>query len=325
MEFSVVPYTGNSPMKLWPSLADKAFYLRDASRPEEAIFYYDSTPVQTSALQARAEILSPPVIVLIHGLGDEADSWRHLIPLLSSRFRVLALDLPGFGRSIAPGKISLKGHAAAVLKLLEGLGIGKEGAGAAPPVFLAGNSMGAVVAEAAALGKPGLAHGLILIDGCIPGGPSSPGLFTLAKTLFSRKWYRAYRNDPESLWASLYPYYADLDALPQEDRDFLRRRVMERVESPTQEQAYFSTYRNLVRMYLCSSSWFSRKIRNFEGKILLLWGEKDKIIPLSSTEAFRNIRSGIELKIIPGAGHLPHQEKPVETAQIMAEWCYNDI
>ena len=301
-------------MPPWPSLASQAFFLKSDTRPAETIFYYDSLPA------GNQNAASPPVFVLIHGLGDEADSWRHLIPLLSSGVnagvcRVLALDLPGFGRSSAPGKISIKTHTAAVLTLLEAAGLGPE-----TPVFLVGNSMGAGIAEAAALKKPELVRGLILIDGSIPGGPSNPGLYALAKLLFSRKWYRSYRGNHEGAWASLYPYYADLDAMPPEDKEFLRRRVMARVESPTQERAFFATQRSLVWIFISASSWFARGIRGYGGKILLLWGERDKIIPLSTAEAFRNLHGDTELKVIPGAGHLPQQERPRETAKLIMDF-----
>jgi pimeloyl-ACP methyl ester carboxylesterase len=328
MDYFIVPYGQDSPMKPWPSLRDKAFCLKSSSVPGETIFYYDSAPepaaeagsiaseMRGSPPVGKPALGSAPVFVLIHGLGDEADTWRHLIPLLNAQgFRVLALDLPGFGRSVAPKKISLKAHTASVLKLLGSVRL-EPGA----PVFLAGNSMGALVAEMAVMQKPELIRGIILLDGSIPGGPSSPGLFALAKMLFSKKWYRAYRENPEGAWASLYPYYADLDKMPGEDREFLRERVMARVNSPTQERAFFATQRSLVWAYTASVSTIARKIRQYKGSILLVWGEKDRIIPLASTEAFRALRPDSRLEVISGAGHLCQQEKPEETARVMAEF-----
>ena len=303
-EFTISPWQGDAPMKPWPSLADKAFCLKYSSG--ESIFYFDSgQPPQSPQ----------PVFVLIHGLGDEADSWRHLIPLLCSRgCRVLALDLPGFGRSIAPGKVSLKSHAIAVLKFI------KEVLKSQSPVYLVGSSMGAMVAEMAIMLKPELITGIILISGSIPGGPANPGLLAVAKMLFSRKWYKAYRDAPKDLWTTLYPYYADLDSLPQEDRDFLKERVMARVESPSQERAFFATQSSIVRAYIFSVPRFSRKIKYYPGKILLVWGEKDRIIPLSSTKVFTALRNDIKLELIPGAGHLPQQEKPEELARLMVDF-----
>jgi pimeloyl-ACP methyl ester carboxylesterase len=319
MEFSIVPYENNSPMKPWPLLAGKAFSLKDGARPKESLFFFDSLP--SDSLRATA------TIVLIHGLGDEADSWRHIIPLLnSSGFRVLAPDLPGFGRSVAQRKISLKNHAAAIIKLLEVIAqqdSGATGSSSGNHVFLAGNSMGAVIAEMVALKKPKLVHGLILIDGSIPGGPSNPGFLALAKMFFNRKWYKSYRNDSKRAWDSLCPYYANLEALPQSDKEFLKQRVMDRVICHTQEQAFFATQRSLIRAYLIATSRFAKGIRRYKGKILLIWGELDRIIPLSSTDTFRLLRDDIKLEIIKGAGHLPQQENPVETARLIADFAAN--
>ena len=355
MAFSVVPYSGGShgfsPMKPWPALAGKAFCLTDDKRPAEKIFFYDSAPLQSSASFNASALLrnptpsgsSPPLFVLIHGLGDEADTWRYIVPLLNSRgFRVLALDLPGFGRSVTAGRINLKAHTRSVLKLIdaalspmEAVAVSPMKAGAAGgtadsrpgPVFIAGNSMGAVIAEEIALKRPGLVLGLALIDGSIPGGPRSPGLIPLAVMLFSRKWYRAYRGNPEAAWASLKPYYANLEGMPAEDRSFLHERVMARVESRSQEQAFFASQKSLVWAYMCAggtaSSRFTRGIMNYSGKILLLWGEKDIIVPLSTAHAVKKLRGDIELKVIPGTGHLPHQENPAETARLMADFAEN--
>ena len=310
MKFTITPYSGDSPIALWPSLSGYAFCLKDSSRPDESIFYYDTAPLNNGASNAQT------VFVLIHGLGDEADTWRHIIPLLSAGgYRALALDLPGFGRSLASDKISLKSYADAVIRFIEAVVQPQDGS--RPSVFLAGSSLGAVVAEAVVLKKPELASGLILIGGSIPGGPENPGLFALAKLLLRRKWYRSYRKNPDGAWTSLQPYYADLDAMPPEDKEFLQRRVMARVESPMQERAFFAIQRSLIRAYLLFSSRFARNIRQYKGNILLLWGAADRILPLASAQTFKSLRTDITLETIPGAGHLPQQEKPVELARLM--------
>ena len=324
MEFSIPPYKGDFPMKPWPALAGKAFCFKDNSRPAEIIFYYDTAPPNSAGANTK------PVFVLIHGLGDEADSWRHIIPLLNTAgntrgCRVIALDLPGFGRSTAAGKVSLKSYTAVVLKLIAAVVRPQSGEGARPAIFLAGSSMGALIAEEAALKMPELASGLILIGGSIPGGPKNPGFFALVKLIFSKKWYRSYRKNPEGRWASLYPYYADLDSMSPEDKDFLRQRVMARVESSTQEQTFFAVQRSIVRSYLLASSRYARNIKRSKGNILLLWGEKDRIIPLSSAQAFKTLREGIGLEVIPDAGHLPHQEKPAEIARLIMDFVYHSF
>ena len=76
------------------------------------VFYYD------------AGKQDKPAALLVHGLGDEADTWRHLIKPLSQFWRVIAPDLPGFGRSEGPqGKCSEEFFTQVLLELLEFLGI----------------------------------------------------------------------------------------------------------------------------------------------------------------------------------------------------------
>ncbi|MCL2205870.1 MAG: alpha/beta hydrolase [Treponema sp.] len=312
MDFSITAYKGNSAMKLWEPLAAKAFVLTDNSHQSETLFFYDSPPENCSSSDA-------PVFVLIHGLGDEADTWRHLIPLLnSSGFRAIAPDLPGFGRSALRKRLSLKAYANAVIALIQTAVLPQNEN--PPPIFLAGSSLGALVAQEAALRCPHLTRGLVLIGGSIPGGPKLPNPLALAKRLFSRKWYRSYRKNASDRWDSLKPYYANLESLSPEDKDFLRQRVMARVESPTQEGAFFKAQRSVIRSYVLFSPLYAKKIKRHKSEILLVWGVEDKIMPLSSAHKFKALRSGIDLKIISDAGHLPQQEKPAEAAALMADF-----
>ncbi|MDR1930851.1 MAG: alpha/beta hydrolase [Treponema sp.] len=278
----------------WPALA--SFAKTDGA----GVFYYDVPPRSGDKEEA-------PLLLLIHGLGDEADSWRRLIPpLCAAGYRVLAPDLPGFGRSAGKGS-RLRRHALAVLSLLEGA--------SKKPAVLAGSSMGAVVAELAVLLKPGAADSMILIDGCMPlGAALSPSLLCMALPFIGKKWYRSYRNRPQAAWESLYPYYADLEALPEEDRAFLKKRVMDRVRSPSQERAYFASLRSMISACLFGAASFERALRNWPGRIGLIWGEQDRVMRRTQAENLMGIRRDAELSIIPGAGHLPHQDKPEETA-----------
>jgi pimeloyl-ACP methyl ester carboxylesterase len=248
---------------------------------------------------------------LIHGLGDEADSWRHLIPLLGGVFRVLAPDLPGFGRSGVSGRINLKRHIAAVLALLEETG----------PAVLAGSSMGATVVEGVAIARPGLVRALVFLDGCTPmDTPIDTGLLFMALPFVGKKWYRAFRTNHEGAWQSLFGYYADIMGLPEADRRFLRERVIARVESSAQERAYFASLRSLLWAAVLMKGRFSRFIARFSGKLLILWGAEDRVLPPESARIVRALRPDSVFRLIPGAGHLPHQEKPAETAAAILQF-----
>ncbi len=108
-------------------------------------------PDRRSAAQRLAPVLfrrpatpDQPAALLLHGLGDEADTWRHLIEPLSQRWRVIAPDLPGFGRSDQPRRAyTLDFLRGCLFELLEVLAV--------PEVLLVGHSLGGM-----------LAHGMLL-------------------------------------------------------------------------------------------------------------------------------------------------------------------
>jgi pimeloyl-ACP methyl ester carboxylesterase len=309
---------------MWPPLAAYGKLLRGTeagqrkAAKEETLFYYDVPPYAAGPAAEDAGAGEKPAVLLIHGLGDEADSWRSLIPRLSAAgYRTLAPDLPGFGRSRAACRPSVGGHAAAILRLIEAA----ENAKPSRPVVLAGNSMGAIVAEAAAFKRPDLVRALILLDGGIPSSAKfSPGLVLMALPILGKRWYRSLRGNPEGAYRSLAPYYANLEGLPQEDRRFLRERVIARVESETQERAYFSSLRGMIAAYLFSAPAFTRKLGAFSGGVLVLWGEEDTVMPAASAAALRKARPNAVFRIVKGAGHLPHQEAAASVAEAIGEF-----
>ena len=307
--------------KCWPQLEGLAKRLSSKRFP--GLFYYDTGPKGS---------FGKPCLILLHGLGDEADSWRHIImPLGEAGYRVLAVDLINFGRSALDMRSSIQANRDAVLELAETV-LGPAAQNGAPggDLVLIGSSMGSAVAEAAVLVSSRV-KALILIDGCFPlktGGkasasePSDPADHTsssrtllAALPIFGKKWYRSFRGDPEKAWRSLFSYYADLESLSKEDRDFLRKRVMDRVCSASQERGYFSSLRSMIFQTLRAS--YYKQIGDWPGRIALIWGEKDRIIPLFQAESFILQRGAnpTEFYSVLGAGHLPHQEKPDETVK----------
>jgi len=304
-------------MKCWPSLTP---YAKSLSLPGGNLFYYDSEGDTDSASETTA-VANKPAAVLVHGLGDEADTWRYVFPpLVAAGYRVIAPDLPGAGRSIWKGRISMSAHCAAVLRLLTKAGdAGQAGiAGPDNPAILAGSSLGAAISELAACKRPDLVKALILMDGCFPlENKIDKGLLALMLPSVGSKWYRSFRKNHKAAWESLYPYYGDLGAMSAEDREFLRERVIARVESENQERGYLSTLRSMNVFFIFNGRRISRRIKTYPGKIAILWGEKDRILPVEKAALFRGLRPDARMTLISGAGHLPHQEKHEETATEM--------
>ena len=134
-----------TPMQPWPGLAPYSHTI-ELRRSGLTIYYYDSS----SGAGAPA--------LLIHGLGDEADTWRHIFPALASQRRLIAPDLPGFGRSAKPRlAYSVPFYVKTILELLDSLDIQR--------ITLIGHSLGAVIAQTIALAHPERLERLVLISG----------------------------------------------------------------------------------------------------------------------------------------------------------------
>ncbi len=294
----IVSYTPGKTMIPWSDLLPYAKMLQTGNG---SLFFYDTE-------SGPSEL----TLVCIHGLGDEADSFRHLFSGLRTHYRMIALDLPGFGRSVSGKKATMKRHVEAVEQILAMIN---------GPAVLIGSSMGGFIAEAAAVRNPGQVKAVILMDGVLPMKTKpSPGLLLMALPFLGKSWYKAFRKNHDAAYQSLIPFYADLEAMPQDDKDFLRGRVIDRVESERQCRAYFSSLRSMIGYVVFSSGSITKKIRLFPGKILIIWGLEDSQMPFNTPGELMAIRQDSVLERFPETGHLPHQERPKETTNAILKF-----
>ncbi len=244
-------------------------------------------------------------ILLIHGLGDEADTWRHLILPLAATHRVIALDLPGFGRSDKPNvAYTIPFFQNTLIELLDTLAI--------QSAMLVGHSLGAIMAHAIALNHPARVNRLVLVGGALVASVQKINLVALLFLIPGLgEWlYNRLRNDPQAAYRTLAPYYHRIDDLPEADRTFLFQRVNERVWSDEQRRAFLSTLRNLVR-------WIPGQQRDLQSRLacssvptLAIWGEDDQINDAENGKALVKLQPTARLVIVPNAGHNVHQENP---------------
>jgi len=178
-----------------------------------------------------------------------------------------------------------------------------------------GSSLGAVVAQLAASRAQSRIAALALVDGGLPGLEAAPGAWWTLLPVFGERGYARLRGRPDEAYGTLERYYADLGALPEEDRAFLRTRVVRRVESATQMRAYFSLLRSLALWTAFRQGYFRRSLAAFEGPVLVAWGAADRIVPPRSAEALAGIARRATSAILEGSGHLPQQESPEELAR----------
>jgi pimeloyl-ACP methyl ester carboxylesterase len=262
--------------------------LESALRKLEGFAYFDSF----TGGGARA-------VVLVHGNGDEADSWRHVFQPLSATYRVLALDLPGFGRSAARGDGSIAALAAALEDFLDAVRLDR--------VHLVGSSLGAVVCATLCAAKPERVLSLTLGGGASPalgGVQANPNLKPLLEPGTGEAFYNGLRSaGQDAAFQTLQPYYANLETLPPFDLAFLRERVWARVWSDSQRDAFFAAMRSLFA---------DQPMLELPETVPLhlIWGELDGIMPMQSAHALLHAYENAKLEVIRACGHLPHQEKP---------------
>jgi pimeloyl-ACP methyl ester carboxylesterase len=269
-------------------------------------FYYDTGPA--------GDVKLPPVL-LVHGLGDEADTWQSVMPQLARERRVIAPDLPGFGRSPLPPRRRLGPAALArtLERFIESLGL--EG------VICVGSSLGALLVQLLALRSPRLVRALVLVDGgLLPPARLPRQLLLMMLPGIGEHRYSSLAGRPDDAYAALAPYYARLDGLPESQRAFLRARVVERVSSGSQQRAYLATLRRFVAWTALRQQATARRARALAVPTLYLWGSEDRIVPASLGRAASALHPGSLFTSIDRAGHLPHQERPAEFLEILLDF-----
>jgi pimeloyl-ACP methyl ester carboxylesterase len=289
------------PMRPYPGLEHYARTI-DLLRNNLRLFYFD------------AGLAEQPVVLLLHGLGDEADTWRHLVEPLSRRWRVIAPDLPGFGRSEKPKRAyTLDFLRGCLFELLEVLSI--------PKVLLVGHSLGGMLAHGMLLEQPERLRGLVLMDGALLTWAQrlNPQLLLFMTPLLGEYLYTRLRKNPQAAYATLKAYYVAMDKLPQAERDFLFYRVNQRVWSDDQRRAYFSTLRNMATSISRLQKDLPARLAQLHTPTLILWGAQDRINPPEAGTALAQLQPDSRLALIPEAGHMPHQERAQEVLKHILE------
>ena len=289
------------PMQAWPSLAEFGQQIRLA-RSGINLFLYDSGPS------------AKPTMILFHGLGDDADSWRHVFVPLTEKFRVIALDFPGFGRSDkSRRKYSFALLRDTVLELMDQLAL--------PTVVLMGNSLGAMLAELVAIERPEKVSTLILLDGSLTTRLLSyhKALIKMALPILGPRIYAKLHGQPEVAYQNLRLFFVNLDDLPEADRRFLYERVNQRVGDDNQRYAYFSILRQLIWCIPFRRRHFMSRLIRLGIPTLLIWGQQDAVNSIETAKALVAALPAVQLKVIPEVGHLPQQEAPHAFLSVLHE------
>jgi pimeloyl-ACP methyl ester carboxylesterase len=280
------------PMPPWLALEE---YARTLRLPDgEQVYLYDSRSADK------------PALLLLHGLGDDADTWRYVFHTLTKQHCVIAPDLPGFARSDPLNSgYQVDAYIQAVQAMLKELQRER--------VTLVGHSLGGLLAHRFALDYPQQVDRLVLIASSLLSSASSVNLQVLLYLIPGiGEWlYNRLRKDPKKAYETLRVYYYDLDGLSQNEREFSYQRVNQRVWSDRQRRTYLGLLRSLAR-------WAPQQQRDLEGRLAemkipttLIWGEADAIIPMDNGKRTAALQPNARFISIAKAGHNLQHENPL--------------
>ena len=266
-----------------------------------------------------------PVIVAVHGLGGSAVNWSAIAPLLTSRYRLIAPDLAGFGLTRLAGRdATVFANRALLHRFIESVP-----AAAKKPVILMGNSMGGMICVLEASAAPETVAALILVDSALPFVLARPDpliatTFALYGTPGLGGLMRSLRRDtpPDVQVARLLSVCcADSSRVPAltvaQHVEMERRRA----DFPDKSQALTMAMRSVVHTIGRRRGHAYRAIvDSVRCPVLLLQGDRDRLVPVSVARAAARAHPDWTLAVLPGIGHVPQLETPGETAELIIGW-----
>jgi pimeloyl-ACP methyl ester carboxylesterase len=242
-----------------------------------------------------------PAVILLHGLGSSLQTWDAWTPALTPTHRVVAFDLPGFGLTgTDPNGNYTDAHTVDVLAaLMTRLNIRQ--------ASLIGNSLGGKIAWNFAVRYPDRVTKLVLVS---PDGFASPGF--------------EYNKKPDvPLLLRLLPY-----VLP---KSMLRMNVVVAYADSTKlTDTVFQRYYDMMRAPGIRRALIARLgqvmlteptplLRRITAPTLVLWGEKDAMIPFTNAADYQNALPNCQIAPLPGIGHVPQEEAPdISVAPVVA-------
>lgn len=249
------------------------------------------------AILAGPKDASPP-LVFLHGLGGSQATWMTLLADLVDRYRVAAFDLPGHGQSDKPdpaaADYSVAGLTTTVIQGIEALGL--------EPVVLVGHSLGGAIAMRIALERPEIVRGLVLVDSAGVGDEINP-------ELLDRVEAEPTKDEARRL----------LELFFENKRWVLERGVEEMYRARSSPGAD-------AAMRAAADASFSRdgqrigladRMGDISLPTLVVWGERDRVIPATQAGTAASTIPGAWLEIIEGVGHVPQVEASAELARLL--------
>jgi pimeloyl-ACP methyl ester carboxylesterase len=255
---------------------------------------------------------SGPVLVLIHGITSSSRTWRSVMPRLAEHYTVIAPDLLGHGRSAKPrGDYSLGAYASGVRDLLMALDINS--------ATVVGHSLGGGIAMQFAYQFPERLERLVLVDSGGLGHEVSlllrsatlPGAEFVLPLLFAD----VFRNAAVSVGSFL----SRLGIRPSADV----RGMAEGFHSLGDREAraaFVHTARSVMDITGQRIDARDRLYLAEEVPSLIVWGERDPMIPVAHGREAHALMPGSRLEVFPRAGHFPFNDDPDRFVRVLRDF-----
>jgi pimeloyl-ACP methyl ester carboxylesterase len=251
-------------------------------------------------------------VLLVHGIGSSSDTWGDVPErLASSGLRVLAIDLPGHGESSrGGGDYSLGSLASTLRDLLDELHIER--------VHLVGHSLGGGVSMQFVYQFPERVASMVLESSGGLGEEAFTGLraASLPGSEVVIRWAINEKTLKGAAWVG-----RRLDRFGVAPHA-LTPQALQTVSWLTEQDrrtAFLATLRSVVSPKGQTVSALD-KLHLMEGsRVLIIWGDKDPMIPIKHGENAHGLLAGSQFVVFPGAGHEPHMHDPQRFADLVAQ------
>jgi pimeloyl-ACP methyl ester carboxylesterase len=235
-----------------------------------------------------------PTILMLHGFGADKDNWLRFARHFTERYRVIAIDLPGFGDSSKPAaSYDVGTQVERIAAFTQALNIDR--------LHIVGNSMGGHISALYAARYPEQVLSVGLLANA---GITTPQKSQLIEMLERGEANPLVVNSPGDFDRLLDFVFVEVPYLPTKVKQHMASKG---VASSTLNEQIFD---HLINRYIP----LEPELAKIQAPTLILWGEQDRALHVSSVEVMRPLLREPTVVIMKDCGHLPMIERPAETA-----------
>jgi pimeloyl-ACP methyl ester carboxylesterase len=269
----------------------------DLERAELEKRYFSSSPqiIDVDGLKVYYKETGPqgaPALLLLHGFGSSLQAWDDWSVKLEQKYRVIRMDLPGFGLTGASPAhdYSEEKDLSVLTHFADKLGLEK--------FSVIGHSMGGKMAWSLAASQPERVQALVLM--APDGFPETKDIGTKPYEVPAIMGLIKYVLPKYLVRKSIEPAFAEADAL----NDALVNRYFDMLRAPGVRGAILE--RSNQTLYTDPVP----RLKTIKAPTLLIWGEQDQMIPSTNAQSYASVLSNSTTVLVPKLGHLLHEEQP---------------